>query len=146
MEEGYIGKGILISSSAVKKLLYEVDWIWAGAAAYSLALILRVEGWSKDEALEVLVNWNKENHTPLQEKAVRRAVGNAYRRTQDIPSAQWIELMAGVPVEEHLKVYLGDLPPGKPSDQVEARRKRAEGGTKGYTSWLKRKEAAGQSS
>jgi len=107
-------------SKAVEKLLEGVkdpNDIWRrDRTAFTLALIFRDMGFSKEQALEALKWWNKKNAKPLKgEKGFRSDLNYIYseKGKREKASWHWVELLSGEKVEDELKHLFSDLKPGE---------------------------------
>ena len=117
-------KGNRLSSKAVQKLLMGIDaddrrelQSRRGRIAFTLALIFRDEGFSKEGTLKALVWWDKRNKRPLRkpEKAFKRIIDYIYSpsASDEKASWHWVEILSGEKVEERLKPLFSDLRPGE---------------------------------
>jgi hypothetical protein len=94
-------KGIL-SHPAVKELLKGVGEGIRDNTCFTLALCLRSEGFSEDEALPVLESWNKKNTPPLPLSDLYIKIKSAYSGKYHGPSSEWITKLSGIDFEYKL--------------------------------------------
>jgi hypothetical protein len=91
-------KGIL-SHPAVKELLKGVSKGIRDNTAFTLALALRSEGYSQDQALVILESWNKKNTPPLPLSILYTKIKSAYSGKYRGPSSEWIKKLSGIQFE-----------------------------------------------
>lgn len=91
-------KGIL-SHPAVKELLKGVDKGIRDNTAFTLALALRSEGYTQDQAFNVLESWNEKNTPPLSLFDLYSKIKSAYSGKYRGPSAKWITTLSGIDFE-----------------------------------------------
>lgn len=87
--------GDIINDPAVQKLLEGVRVSVRNESAYALALCFKAEGYSKDEVLVILLEWNKRNEEPLPLNEIRDTVESAFRYNR-LPSPQKIKELTGI--------------------------------------------------
>jgi len=109
-----------LSSKAVQKLLMGVeepnDLFRRNHAAFTLALILRDEGWEKEKVLDFLKWWNKKNAKPFKKgKYFKRITEYLFSEEgkKEKASWHWVELLSGEKVEDEFKPLFSELKPGE---------------------------------
>ncbi|AVX40783.1 Primase alpha helix C-terminal domain protein (plasmid) [Carboxydocella thermautotrophica] len=97
-------KGIL-KHPAFKKMLQGYDFVgYRDHAAFTLALAMKVEGYSEEQALEILMDWNKRNtqEDPLTIADLKTKIRSAYKDKYRGPSAKWVQKLTGIPFHYRL--------------------------------------------
>ena len=92
-------KGIL-GHPAFKKILMGYDYVGdRDYAAFTLALAMKVEGYSQEQAFEVLADWNKSNTNEkgLTIGDLRAKIKSAYSGKYSGPSSKWVYKLSGIP-------------------------------------------------
>ncbi len=90
---GVVTRGVL-KHPAIRVLLRGVEEGKRNNTALTLALAFRAEGYSEEQTLRELLEWNQRNDPPLGEKCVQRAVRGAYSGRYQGPSARWIAYLS----------------------------------------------------
>lgn len=89
-------KGIL-SHPAFKRLLAGVEEGIRDNTCFTIALALRAEGYTNEQAFVILTEWNKKNAPPLALNLIRTKIRSAYSGRYHGPSAKWVTELSGIP-------------------------------------------------
>jgi len=114
-------------SKAVEKLLEGVkdpNDLWRrNHTAFTLALIFRDMGLSKEEAHKALKWWNKKNAKRFRrDRFFRSTLDYIYSEEgkKEKASWHWVELLSGEKVEDELKPLFSDLKPGELKEKAKS--------------------------
>ncbi|RPF49617.1 primase-like protein [Thermodesulfitimonas autotrophica] len=114
----------ILSHPAVQKLLEGVPEGVRNNTCFTLARAHRWSGYSYEETLQAMLEWNQRNRPPLRENEVRASVRSAYRGLNRPPAARWIRELSGMAFSYQIARRAGGdvkRPCGRPRVQEVAR-------------------------
>jgi len=82
---------------AIIKLLQGSDVGQRDHACFTLALLFYSQGWSKSEALNELISWNKKNTEQIRISQINKCLKSAYSGKYKGPKPEYIEYLTGIP-------------------------------------------------
>ncbi|MEG6617622.1 primase C-terminal domain-containing protein [Peptococcaceae bacterium 1198_IL3148] len=92
----FISKGIL-NHPAIRKLLKGVEEGKRDNTAFTLALVYKVEGYSKEQTLQALEAWNVKNTPMLSYAQLRSKVKSAFKSKYKGPKSSYVTELSGIP-------------------------------------------------
>lgn len=84
----------LLQSDAVKELLKGVTEGQRNAALYCLSMVYKYEGYSMDDTIQYIVEWNQKNSPKLEYGELLRTIKSAYKNNFNVPT-KWISRLTG---------------------------------------------------